>query len=35
MERLAELKKRLEEGCPGLELREDEPMSRHTGAGSG
>ena len=30
MERLAELKKRLEEGCPGLELREDEPMSRHT-----
>ena len=30
MERLAELKKQLEEGCPGLELREDEPMSRHT-----
>ena len=30
MERLEELKKRLEEGCPGLELREDEPMSRHT-----
>ena len=30
MERLAELRKQLEEGCPGLELREDEPMSRHT-----
>lgn len=30
MERLEELKKRLTEGCPGLELRENEPMSRHT-----
>lgn len=30
MERLEELKKRLTEGCPGLELRVNEPMSRHT-----
>jgi len=30
MERLEELKKRLAECCPGLELRADEPMSKHT-----
>ena len=30
MERLEELKKLLAEDCPGLELRADEPMSRHT-----
>lgn len=30
MERLKELKKILAEDCPGLELRADEPMSRHT-----
>jgi len=30
MERLEELKKRLTERCPELELRTDEPMSKHT-----
>ena len=30
MERLEELKKRLAERCPAMELRTDEPMSRHT-----
>ena len=30
MERLEELKKRLAERCPALELRVNEPMSRHT-----
>ncbi len=30
MERLEELKKRLAERCPALELREGEPMSKHT-----
>jgi len=30
MERLEELKKRLAERCPALELRADEPMSKHT-----
>ena len=30
MERLVELKKRLAERCPALELREGEPMSKHT-----
>lgn len=30
MERLEELKKRLLSRCPSLELREDEPMSKHT-----
>ena len=30
MERLEELKKLLAKDCPGLELRADEPMSRHT-----
>lgn len=30
MERLEELKKLLRERCPGMELREGEPMARHT-----
>ena len=30
MKRLEELEKRLREECPGLELRKNEPMSKHT-----